>query len=172
MAGNRTKALEALAIASLHRKRGRPKGTKQPATLEREKVKRALDQRFMRATEKIANAQIALASGLSFLYKIHTDKKGNRGRPELITAQYEIEAYLSGDYEHNEEGDYYYITTEAPNNQAIDSILNRVHGKPKESIDFSGEVKFSLKGLAEMREAKRLEREGKVIEAHAEETQE
>lgn len=143
-------SLEALALANLSpKKRGRKKGQLNKGTLDKIKVKKKLDQRFLRATEKIANAQISLASGLSFLYKVHTDKKGIRSKPQLITEQWEIEAYLNGDYE-GDESDYYYITTKEPNNQAIDSIFNRVHGKPTESVDVSVQV-FSLKGLAEKR---------------------
>lgn len=143
-------SLEALALANLStKKRGRKKGQLNKGTLDKMKVKKNLDQRFMRATDKIANAQIALASGLSFLYKVHTNEKGIRGRPELITEQSVIENYLAGDLK-DEQQDFYYITTKEPNNSAIDSIMNRVHGKPTESLDVHVEV-FSLKGLAEKR---------------------
>lgn len=35
--------------------------------------------------------------------------------------------------------------------QAIKEFFDRLYGKPKETIDFGGEVKFSLKALAEER---------------------
>jgi hypothetical protein len=35
--------------------------------------------------------------------------------------------------------------------KASNDLLNRVFGKPKESIDFSGNVQFSLKALAQER---------------------
>lgn len=149
MAGTRKANLENLALAQLSKKRGRPKGTLSQSTLDKLRVKKKLDQRFLRASDKIANAQIALAQGVAFLYKIHTNEKGIRGKPELITSQYEIESYLDGVYE-GDEHDYYYIHTKEPNNQAIDSIFNRVHGKPTESVAMTVEV-FSLKALADKR---------------------
>lgn len=148
--GTRKANLENLALAKLsHNKRGRPKGTLSKTTLDKMKVKKNLDQRFLRATDKIANAQISLAQGLAFLYRIHTSEKGVKGKPELITSQSDIESYLDGAFEHDS-SDYYYIHTKEPNNQAIDSIFNRVHGKPKESLDVTVEV-FSLKALADKR---------------------
>lgn len=146
---------------------GRKKGQLAQATLDKMKVKKNLDQRFLRATDKIANAQIALASGLSFLYRVHTDKKGVRSKPELITSQSDIESYLEGSFEHDE-SDYYYITTKEPSNQAIDSILNRVHGKPTESLDVQVEV-FSLRGLAEKRKRLAFADDAKITDAEASE---
>lgn len=128
------------------------------ATLEKEAIKKAIDQRAMRATDVLMNGQISLARGQQFLYKIKKTwvemgklkrgqaSEGNQSgywrneKPELVTAQHEIESYLeeladnNGDLSDNKDnGDtYYYITTKEPSNQAIDSLLNRVHGKPND----------------------------------------
>lgn len=166
MASSKKQSLENLALAKLsNKKRGRRKGQLSQKTLDKMRVKKNLDQRILRATDPIVNAQIALATGLSFLYKVHTDKKGIRSRPELITTQGVIEDYLAGDLEDNDDGDYYYITTKEPNNQALDSLLNRVHGKPTESVAVTVEV-FSLKGLAEKRKRLALANEA-IIDAPA-----
>lgn len=163
---SRKSSLENLALARLknpnfHRG-GRKKGQLAQATLDKMKVKKKLDQRFLRATDPLANAQISLAKGVAFLYKIHTNEKGVRGKPELITSQSDIESYLDGAFEHDS-SDYYYIHTKEPNNQAIDSIFNRVHGKPKESVEMSVAV-FSLKALADKR--KRLAIDNEIVNAN------
>lgn len=137
------------------------------ATLEKEAIKKAIDQRAMRATDRLMNGQISLATGQQFLYKIkktwvQTGKGESAGywrneKPELVTSQYEIEVYLeeladnNGDLsDDKDDGDtYYYITTKEPNNQAIDSLLNRVHGKPKDDNALAGlHAAFSLLELA------------------------
>ncbi len=47
------------------------------------------------------------------------------------------------------------ITPDGPDNdtvlKATNSLLDRTFGKPKESIDFTGNVQFSLKALAQER---------------------
>ncbi len=47
------------------------------------------------------------------------------------------------------------ITPDGPDNDTVlkasNSLLDRAYGKPKESIDFSGSVQFSLKDLAQKR---------------------
>lgn len=169
---SRKSSLENLALARLNNpnfnKPGRKKGQLSQKTLDKMKVKKKLDQRIMRATDPIINAQLQLATGLSFLYKVHTDQKGVRSRPELITQQSVIEDYLAGDL-NDQQSDFYYITTKEPNNQAIDSLLNRVHGKPTESLDVMVEV-FSLKGLAERRQRISVANEAASLPAGPSET--
>lgn len=145
------------------------------ATLEKEAIKKAIDQRAMRATDRLMNGQISLATGQQFLYRIkktwvemgklkrgQADEGNQSGywrneKPELVTSQWEIEQYLEELAENNGELDddkdggdtYYYITTKEPNNQAIDSLLNRVHGKPKDDNALAGlHAAFSLLELA------------------------
>ena len=71
------------------------------------------------------------------LYKIEKDDDGNHKKPILITSQEEIERYLAGDYDESEE--YYYITTEKPDNKAIDSLLDRTFGKAQQSVDLTSD---------------------------------
>jgi len=151
-------------------KRGRPKGYKTPRIIERNLVKRHFEQRVLRATDGLIDAQLSLAQGQQFLFKIEKEEIiGPKGgvsykakKPELVTKPAEIQAYLEGVIEHGDIDDqsdsaatYYYITTKEPSNQAIDSLHNRVHGKPTESLQLGGDVAFSLISLAEGR--KKLE---------------
>jgi len=80
---------------------------------------------------------MSLAQGVTYLFKIHTDSKGNKGKPELVDSQYEISAYLNGEYE-GEPDDYYFITTERPDNKAIDSMLDRAFGKAPQKLEHTG----------------------------------
>lgn len=158
IAANRRNALKA----------GRPKGRKDNKTLEKEKMLRIIEQRYMAATDQLVNSRLSLARGQQFLFRI--DKKeiiGPKGGlsyqnlpPKLVTEAWEIEEYISGlvqEGDHMDEKDpgaaYYYITTKEPVNMALDSIENRIYGKPKESLNLDVNVKFSLKGLADRRRA-------------------
>lgn len=53
------------------------------------------------------------------------------------------------------------VTPDGPDNDTVlkasNSLLDRAYGKPKESIDFTGSVQFSLKDLAQKREALEVE---------------
>lgn len=117
---------------------GRKRGSKSQKTIQKERVLAALRDRIMANADRILDAQLSIAQGQQFLYRIVTtkDAKGRetRSKPELITSEIIIEAYLNGDYEDSDD-EYYFITTKEPNNMAIDSMFNRAFGKPTESID-------------------------------------
>lgn len=133
----------------------------------------------MAATDVLVNSRLSLARGQQFLYRI--DKKkviGPKGGvsyqnlpPELVTAEWELQAYLEGLAEGDISDDkdpssaYYYLTTKEPVNAALDSIENRVHGRAKESLDVDVNVKFSLKGLSDRRKkAEVIHEDVKIIE--------
>lgn len=135
------------------KKGGRPKGKKSAATLEKEKVLAEVRQRIMRNAQLILDAQMSLARGQQFLYKIEKKKKiGPKGgvsyerqKPVLVTSEWEIREYLDGISEHgyanadnDQEATYYFITTKEPSNLALDSMLNRALGKPTESLELTG----------------------------------
>ena len=122
------------------KKGGRPKGSKNKATLERERVLAALRQRTLEHADILFDAQLALARGLTYLYKIEKYYEGKgknrvlkRKKPQLVTSQLEIEAYLARQVDEGDMDDpedtYFFITTKDPNNQAIDSLLDRTFGK-------------------------------------------
>lgn len=161
---------------------GRPKGTKNPRMLEKLAMRKIMEQRIMRVTNKILTAQIHIATGQTFLYKIEKKKiEGPKGGisyqnlpPKLVTSQFEIESYLEDvatangnpEDENDPAATYYYLTTKEPNNEAIKNLFDRVHGKPKESIAVEANVTFSLIDLAKRREELRAAQlSPKVIEA-------
>lgn len=131
------------------KKGGRPKGVKNGKTLEKERILRALRDKIMRSADRLFQAQMVLATGMSYLYRI--DKKKVTGpddgvryvneKPVQVVRQSEIEEYLMS---LGEEGDatdqddpeaaYYFITTVAPQNKAIDSMFDRTFGKPAQPL--------------------------------------
>jgi len=123
------------------KKGGRPKGTKQPETLMRDRVLAEFRQKAMRAAGVLFNRQLKLAEGHMFLYKIEKEvligPKGGKKivpkKPVRVVDEWEIEQYLNGltdDGDISEPEDtYYYITTEKGDNRALDSLLDRALGK-------------------------------------------
>ena len=117
------------ALASIQNGRlgGRPKGSKNVATLEKQIVLEEIKQRVMRSSGQLINSQMALAQGLQMLYVVRTIKMGKkkmRLRPEVVTDQSTIEKYLAGELD-EEEYKYYYLSTKEPDNKALDSLLDR-----------------------------------------------
>lgn len=122
---------------------GRPKGLKNKATIDREKFLQEWKDKVAQRSHSLLNVQTMLAVGTIKVFKIvtTTDSKGHstRSKPELVENDDEIIAAL--DYEYgdgespNDEEDYYFVTTKDPENQAINSLLDRTFGKPKESVD-------------------------------------
>lgn len=140
----------------LNNKGGRPKGSKTKATLEKEKVLKALRQRTMRNANLLYDSQMSIARGVQFLYKIEkefiktgTNKKTGEAvgwyknkKPVLVESETEIRMYIEGLHEEGDADDvndsgktYYYITTQLPDNKALDSMLDRTFGKSAQSVD-------------------------------------
>lgn len=124
---------------------GRPKGSPNKATLEKKAIADALNQRIMGKVDALFHAQYSLAVGTAKVFRIDEEGEGkNKKRVHtLVTDEAEIKEFLD---EHDGragevEGVYYYVTTSQPDNRAIDSLLNRALGKPKEHTELSGEVR-------------------------------
>jgi hypothetical protein len=129
------------------KKGGRPKGKKSASTLEKEAVLKEFRQKILKSADVLFNAQLQIATGQTFLYKIEKEEiigpKGGKSyrnkKPELVTSSWEIEEYLQGVAEGdvNDDSDpnsvYYFLTTKPPDNKAIDSLLDRGLGKVAQS---------------------------------------
>lgn len=123
------------------KKGGRPKGSKNPETLEREAVLKDFRQKTMRAADVLFNRQMKLAEGHMYLYKIEKDviigpkggKKVIPKKPVRVTEEWEIQAYLMDEIVQGKIADpedtYYYITAEKGDTRALDSLLDRAFGK-------------------------------------------
>lgn len=105
---------------------GRPKGVKNRKKENVETARAQLVQRVLRCKNSLLTAQIALARGVNMLFC----KKEN-GSFEIVKDQKKITAFLAGELDDSEN---YLITTQKPDNTAIESLFNRVFGKPMQSI--------------------------------------
>ncbi len=131
---------------------GKPKGSKNVATIEREKVLELAKNIIAGRTRRLIDTQTLLATGSFKIFKIHYHWEGSgkkrtliKDKPVLVDNDEEIihvidHEFGSGDmgnpndHDHEaEEYDYFFVTTKEPDNQAIDSLLNRTFGKATEN---------------------------------------
>jgi len=115
---------------------GRPEGQENEATKDKRIVQEEIKQRVLRSSDSLITSQMTLAKGIQMLYRIDEDDEGKKSKPILIESQEEIESYLAGEYEGT--SDYYFITTERPDNKALDSLLDRTFGKARQNIGIDG----------------------------------
>lgn len=139
-----------MALGGKRPNAGRPKGTKLPKTLEKEAVIAAFRQRVFKIANSLVTAQTSLAKGQQMIFRMDpqyetkfskdgVERKVKTGlkKSKLVTDPDEIANYLDelegapGEIDDS----YYFITTKEPNNQALDSLLDRALGRPKESLE-------------------------------------
>lgn len=130
---------------------GRPKGSLNKSTLDAMAVKRVYQDRIRKNADRLFTAQMSLATGVQMLFVIHTDSKGNRRKPEMITDPDTITKFLEenegvdGVIRSDEEKrdskskveDYYFMTTKIPDSRTISDMLDRAFGKADTSIDLT-----------------------------------
>jgi hypothetical protein len=113
------------------KKGGRPRGSKNVASLERDKVAAALRQRILQSADRLFNAQMSLAEGCAFLFK----RGAAGGKATLVTDEATLRRYVDGELDPEE---FVYLHTERPNIVAIQDAFNRALGKPTETVEVSG----------------------------------
>ena len=113
---------------------GRPRGSKDPHTLEREAVQAAFNQRVLNAADRLFHAQLAQAEGVTFLFK--KPKTGKERKTERVTDAGTIRRFFDGELD-DSETDWYFVAGERPNSDAADRLLNRAFGKApdKHTVD-------------------------------------
>ena len=121
---------------------GKKKGSHHAKTIETRIALEEMRQRILKDLDPIISAQLQLAKGISYLYKIVEDEDDNKKRKHILVENpKEIESVMNKTNGEggNCDGDFYYITTKAPENKAIDSLIDRVFGKAKQSVEISNE---------------------------------
>lgn len=125
---------------------GRPKGSQNAETKRRAAMLKVYRQRVEKQTHRLLDAQMTLALGVTTLWRIpkEVEIKRNRqgeeyevekrGKPEMVTDQATVAKYLAGDFEADPKADYYFITTDKPDNRALDSMLDRTYGKATQPL--------------------------------------
>ncbi len=124
---------------------GRKKGGSNAKTLAQKAIVDAFNQRVLGHADDLFNAQLKLAIGSQRVFRIDETKDGKGGTKRehvLVTDAEEIKSLLD---EHDGgdgtvDGDYYYFQTVMPDNRALDSLLNRGLGKPKDLLDIHIDV--------------------------------
>lgn len=121
---------------------GRPKGSQNKSTLEKQKVLEAFNQRVMAKADALFNAQLMLAVGSMKVFRIdETEGENSKTKKEHVhvTDPDEIKALLDEHEGMNGtvDGVYYYFTDISPDNKSIEAMMNRAFGKPKEQLEHS-----------------------------------
>lgn len=119
---------------------GRPKGAVSDEKKAQQEAFKELKMSVLRMQKALLNAQAGVAKGLTYLYVIKTEEVNGkivRHKPEIVKDPKVIEAYLAEELE-DDEHYYYYMSTEKPDTKAIDSLLDRVHGKARQNIGLDG----------------------------------
>lgn len=117
---------------------GRKKGSLNKSTLDAMAVKRRYQEKIRKQADRLFNAQMNLAEGVTMLFRVKKDKKGNNLKPELVTSQSEISQFIEecGGYDGKMNGDtYYFLTTKVPDSRTITDMLDRALGKPDATLD-------------------------------------
>lgn len=119
--------------------------------------KAVMDKMIYNKTAPLIRAGMLSAMGQNFVYRIdeERDSKGKLLNRKHVLVEDPKEIALALDQidvggVHPDEK-YYYVTAKEPDVRAIEMLLNRAYGKPKESLKVETEVKFSLKDLAQHR---------------------
>jgi hypothetical protein len=138
---------------------GRPRGSKNKLTKDAKVKEKSIKERILKNVDDLVNSQLALAKGLHFLYEIKMRNVAGRRKPEhiRITDPKKIKAFLDGELE----GQYHYITAQAPDNKAIDSLLDRAMGKATTESNVDHNV------LIEVVDYAKLQNGNKIIEAES-----
>lgn len=116
---------------------GRPKGTQSEHTKLMVKAKQKFNARASKLAMRLLSSQAIIALGTHTLMRLDPLTK----KATVVRDDKEIEAvfneFANVDDSGIVNGKYYFITHGEPNNMAIESILNRVWGKAKESLDLT-----------------------------------
>lgn len=107
---------------------GRPVGSRNATTLERERVEREVRERIGRNAQRILEAQMAVALGNVMVFSRVT------GKPVLVADPELAQRVIDGE----EEG--LVLRGVDPDPDACQKLLDRYMGKAKESVEHSGEV--------------------------------
>lgn len=122
---------------------GRKLGTLEPQTIERRHANKLFNQRVRKVADKLFVAQSQLALGSMKVIRVDeiTNSKGDVVKKQYVhvTDTQEIIDLLT---EHHGlpgllNGSYYFFEDVAPDNKALDSLLNRGLGKPAETFEIS-----------------------------------
>lgn len=114
----------------------RKKGVAALKELSKEEIEKEVNNRIGHHAHKLINAQLSVALGTQHLYrvKVKYDRAGNMKKEHtLIDDPEEIKMYLD-DPSKVQGHDYIVITSKSPDNNAINSLMDRLVGKASTKI--------------------------------------
>jgi len=113
------------------RKGGRPKGSKDPHTLERELARKALQDRIVSEIGPLSDVYLARAKGVFVMIEI-TD-----AGPQRVHDPARITQLLSDRSKHNGK-EFFFIEGTSPDAKILLDVIARLDGKPAERLELSG----------------------------------
>lgn len=125
---------------------GRPKGSKEPKTLEKEAAREALRRMVFAEMEPMTMAQIAAAKGVKYL--VGRARKG--GKFKHLTEP-QVKAILSGE---DSEFEVLELWEKLPNVQAYTDLMDRALDKAAQPMKVDGDLNLNV-NLADRLEAGR-----------------
>lgn len=128
---------------------GIKKGGKWKKTKKTEEALELYRQEMLKKLQPIVTSQQQLATGLFVVLRRKLVKKGKgkyqrlvrEGELEQVKNPQEIKRLLNSD---GQGKDWYIITAKEPNIPAIKDILDRVFGKPQETVEHKGDVRLLI----------------------------
>ena len=135
---------------------GRKTGSKNAKTIAKEKAFEEHQQAILSELAELRSAHFSVAKGTTIVLardfiKNKQGKMERLGRFTRITDPDEIEEMVSGE---NEQGEtYHIISTQDPNPKALEDLVSRVFGKPREYHEFefkAAEMKKVQDGIKEI----------------------
>lgn len=114
---------------------GRPKGTKEPQTIEREATLKAYRERVCKQADRLLDSELTVALGCSFLFR--KPKEGKDRKIERVTDEDTIKRFLDGELD-QDSTDWYFITTEKPDTMTIRGMFDRTFDKPGQRLAVTG----------------------------------
>jgi len=118
--------------------KGKPLGAVGKEKKAQQKAFEELKNTILRSQKSLLNVQMGIAKGSYIILKM---RKGGK-KPERVVDSKEIihfmEVQENGFYIDSEESSYFYISQVDGDIRAIDSMLDRVHGKARQNIGLDG----------------------------------
>lgn len=138
-----------MARAGNNHKGGRPRGSKSPKTLEKERIQRALNERIFRGADKLYNSLAIAAIGTHRMVVVEKDDEGKTHITTIRDEKRMQKLLDTGKYGK----DYMILAGAEPDWRASNAALDRAFGKAKESVEMDVTGQVSLYDLKKRRDA-------------------
>lgn len=135
-------------------------------------AKKRFTEQVYENVDRLFAAQLTLALGSVKLFRTEVFKNGRR-ETTVITDTYEIIGYLNDPEHYGQDGKneiFYLMADKDPENKALDSLLNRAMGAPKQELQINDESGIFLKDRLKIEVVPSVDleiQEGEIVEAES-----